>query len=367
LLPPPSTAAASLASQKAPTGRICIAIPDSTRRINLKEAFSALENWISPSANATVLVGLGLHRNSTKKELADLRALSPWPVQDHDPLNCIPFENPTSLPSALPKAVLEADALVAIGVVELHQYAGFSGGHKAFVVGCGSADSIGALHHRDLITQPGVQVGKVANNPFRNHIDQVGEKLPPCTALQWLPGLGWIAGEPTSTLQRSARLIQPFSPVERRYKTAIITVPSTKTVNFYQASRAATYLALSPNPPLYPGAKIILRAKCPEGIGRGIGELNCANALKSCKAPWDSLLSGPFEWGGGAQRAVMLARLAQQYTLLISDCESADELRALGLNASAQAAEKHFSGEALHVSSPFKQLPQYNPGAISKQ
>lgn len=365
----PTSALETLSNHRPPSGRICIAIPDSTRSINLQVAFEALSEWLPKGTEATVLVGLGLHRPSTKTELADLQQLSPWPVRDHDPLNCVPFATPSAYPCALPKTVLNADALIAIGVVELHQYAGFSGGHKAFVVGCGGIESIGALHHRDLISHPGVQVGQLNNNPFRKHIDLVGERLPPCIALQWLPDLGWISGEPTATLQAAAQLIQAFSKVEKRYKTAIIDVPATKAVNFYQASRAATYLALSPNPPLLPGAKIILRAACPEGIGKGLGEQNCAAALKSCepqwgapsKNPWEALLSGPFHWGGGAQRAIMLARLAQKYTLLVSDCVQADELRSLGIEASHEAAENLVSGDALTIPNPFKQLPQFDP------
>jgi nickel-dependent lactate racemase len=360
----PTSATEALAGHRPPLGRICIAIPDSTRNINLKVVFEALRQWLPQTTQATVLIGLGLHRPSTQAELSEIQRLSPWPVRDHDPRSCVHFATRSPYPSALPQTVLNADALIAIGVVELHQYAGFSGGHKAFVVGCGGIESIGALHQRDLISHPGVQVGKLQGNPFREHIDQVGEKLPPCIALQWLPDLGWISGEPTATLQAAAQLIQPFSKAENQFMTAVIDVPTTKAVNFYQASRAATYLALSPNPPLLPGAKIILRAACPEGMGLGVGEKNCAAALKSCKPPWKALLSGPFHWGGGAQRAIMLARLAQKYTLLVSDCVQASELRSLGIQASQESAENLVSGKAIYIPNPFKQLPQFGPGPI---
>jgi nickel-dependent lactate racemase len=321
-------------------------------------AFEALQAWLDPYVRATVIVGLGLHRNSTPQEMAAIQTISPWPVRDHDPMSCRPFLSQSTLPVGLPAEVLEADALVAIGTIELHQYAGFSGGYKAFVVGCGSTESIGALHHRDVINQPEVRVGQVLNNPFRQHIDLVGQALPPCTALQWVPNEGWLAGEPTATLRRASELSKPFFTVKKPYETVIIEVPSAKATNFYQASRAATYLALSPRPPLVPGATIILKAACPEGIGKGVGEQNCAAAMRSCRPPWQDLLTGPFPFGGGAQRAIMLARLAQRYTLLVSDCRAAKELRALGLRATQERAEDLHPGEALIVSDPFRQLPQ---------
>jgi lactate racemase len=351
-------ASQALSKCTSPTGRICIAIPDSTRKLDLRVAFEALKTWLARDAQVTVIVGLGLHRNSTPLEMAALQAISPWPVQDHDPMSCRPLPTESTLPAGLPDAVLQADALIAVGTIELHQYAGFSGGYKAFVVGCGSAESIGALHHRDMINQPEVRVGQLLNNPFRHHIDLVGQALPPCTALQWVPGEGWFAGEPNSVLRQASQLSKPFFTVNKAYKTAVIEVPSTKAINFYQASRAATYLALSPRPPLTPDATIVLKAACPEGIGKGVGEQNCAAAMRSCEPPWEALLTGPFPFGGGAQRAIMLARLAQRYTLVVSDCLTETELQAHGLRATHESAEALYSGEALVVSDPFRQLPQ---------
>jgi hypothetical protein len=65
----------------------------------------------------------------------------------------------------------------------------------------------------------------------------------------------------------------------------ILRVPRAKAANFYQASRAATYLALSPSPPLLDGARIVLDAACPDGAGDGSGERAFAH-LMAMTAAW---------------------------------------------------------------------------------
>jgi nickel-dependent lactate racemase len=40
----------------------------------------------------------------------------------------------------------ESDLVIATGVVEPHQYAGYSGGGKTVVIGCGSEETIGVTH-----------------------------------------------------------------------------------------------------------------------------------------------------------------------------------------------------------------------------
>lgn len=342
----------------APQGRICITIPDSTRNMDRKTAIEALSTWLPTNTNAVILIGLGLHRKSSQQELSELQSISPWPVRDHDPDTCVSIGSDGDIPIDLPAEVLEADALVCAGTIELHQYAGYSGGYKAFVVGCGSRRSISALHHRDFICHKDIQVGQLHNNPFREHIDRIGQLLPPTTALQFVEEQGWYVGDPIRTIRGAANQLDSFYPVEETVEKVVLHLPESKSTNFYQASRAATYLALSPHPPLKPGAQIIIQAACPDGIGSGFGEKNCADALRSCAPPWTALLSGDFPFQGGAQRAVMLARLAQRFELVVAGCDHPEALRALGITAYSQNADEMVPNGTMTVHNPFRKLPQ---------
>lgn len=339
-----------------------ICVPDATRTVNSPAALRALSKVLGPGAR--VLVGLGLHREMTSGELEGLRAAWSGPLLQHTPDQCVDLGMLEGLPFQVHPAVLNADCLIAVGAVELHQYAGFSGGHKAVVVGCGGRATLGALHAREMVCDARVQVGKLRENPFRQAIDAMGHALGrPSFALQQLPDARWVSGPTQAAFEQAARLLSPWLPHPTRHQRVILDVPPSKASNFYQASRAATYLALSPAPPLLPGAELILNAACSEGMGQGSGERAFAELLRQTAPPWQSLLTGPVPQGAGIQRAFMLARLAKHYQLSVMGCECPEVLRAHGISASASPPE--VTPETLTVKQPFVQLPQWAPDAMS--
>jgi nickel-dependent lactate racemase len=339
-----------------------ICVPDATRSVDTPAALRALAKVLGPGAK--VLVGLGLHRTLTSGELNLLTVAWPGPLLQHTPDRCVYQGMVQGLPFHVHPAVLQADHIIAVGAVELHQYAGFSGGHKAVVVGCGGRATLGALHAREMVCDPKVQVGKLLDNPFRDAIDAMGEVLGRSNfALQQLPDRHWVSGPTQSAFEHAARLLSPWRRVDKRYARVIVDVPPSKASNFYQASRAATYLALSPSPPLLPGAEIILNAACPEGMGQGSGERAFAKLMRQTPFPWQALLDGPVPQGAGIQRAFMLARLAEHYRLSVMGCQRPELLTAHGISASPYPPE--VTVDTLHVRQPFVQLPQWEPGAGS--
>ncbi len=318
-----------------------VCVPDATRDLPLGEALQALREHLD---EATVLIGLGLHRPMTEREIAPYRV--GWKVVQHDPDRCT---------GGLHPLVADAELVVCLGVVELHQYAGFSGGWKAAVVGCGSREVLADLHAREMVCHPDVQVGRLEGNPFREGIDALGAGLRGY-ALQWT-GSCWVGGDPVHALRTAAAQLEPWLEVKEPAEAALLRVPQAKAVNLYQASRAATYLALSPSPPLLPGALLVLDAACPEGIGHGSGERALARLLAQ-RRPWEELLTGPVPSGAGLQRAYMLARLFSRYRLVVAGCARPEELLALGIDARPESADEVAGAAALEVSAPFHKLPQ---------
>lgn len=339
-----------------------ICVPDATRSVDTAGALRALSKVLGPGAK--VLVGLGLHREMTSGELRVLRASWSGPILQHAPDQCQDQGWLQGLPFQVHPAALQAKGIICVGAVELHQYAGFSGGHKAVVVGCGGRQTLGALHAREMVCHPKVQVGKLQDNPFRAAIDAMGAALNrPSFALQQLPDRRWVSGPTQAAFEHAAHLLDPWLPTAKRYSRVILDVPPSKASNFYQASRAATYLALSPAPPLLPGAELILNAACPEGMGQGSGEQAFAGLMRRTSPPWQSLLQGPVPQGAGIQRAFMLARLARRYRLSVMGCARPEVLQAHGISASSSPPE--VSSGTLHVRQPFAQLPQWAPDAES--
>ena len=283
-------------------------------------------------------------------ELSHLAAFSPL---QHDPDDVLPTAEVDGIPGFVGRPVAEAAWSVSLGVGELHQYAGISGGHKGVAVGCGGRATIAALHHRDRVLDPRICVGKVEGNPFRAAIDGLGRAARCRLALLYLPATGeWLAGDPAQVVAAAAARMEPFWPCEGSFAGAVLRVPAAKGQSFYQASRAATYLALSPRPPLAPGATLVIEAPCPEGLG---SEAGFVAALASGPPPWSHLLLGPPPEGAGAQRAVMLALVARRYRIVVAGCAEPAALAAVGIAASADPPPS--GPDWLEVPAPFTRLP----------
>lgn len=328
-------------------GRVVVAVPDATRPLDVRPALTALRARIS--GEMVVVVGLGLHRRMSPAERAPLAAWSPL---QSDPDDVVPTIDWNGIPGQITRAVADADAIVSVGVVELHQYAGVSGGHKGVAVGCGGRATIAALHARDRVLAPGVRLGQVEGNPFRQAVDALGRAAGVTHALNWLPGRGWLFGEPDDVVARGAAALDPWEPIEETFDGAVLQVPPSKAGSLYQASRAATYLALSPHPPVRDGGVLVLAAACPEGLG---AEQGFCRALAAHRPPWTGLLTGPAPTGAGAQRAVVLAQLAQRYRLVVAGARDPGVFAAVGI----EVLSKPPAGPGwLQVPAPFTRVPQ---------
>jgi len=331
------------------SGGTAVCIPDATRPLDPVPALEALRPHIR--GHLQVVVGLGLHRRMTAPELS---ALAAWSPLQHNPDDTVSTGSFDGIPGGVFRPVAQCQQAIGVGVVELHQYAGVSGGHKAVSVGCGARATIAALHVRERVLATGVGVGQVDGNPFRTAVDALGEAAGCTHALVWISDLGeWGFGTPRELVRAAAARLSPWTTVHKRYNRVRIDIPAAKAHTLYQASRGATYLTASPSPPLRPGARIQLVAPLEQGLG---DEAGFVAALHSGPPPWSHLLSGPPPTGAGAQRAVMLALLARDYQLEIRGCADPEPFRRVGIPASPELPAD--DAGLLHVPTPFSRLPQ---------
>ena len=327
---------------------VAVTISDRTRPLDPLPALAALAERLP---NHRVVIGLGLHRKMTPDELAPWASLG---AIQHDPDDVVATKDVRGVPGLVHRSIADAAWCVSVGVAEPHQYAGFSGGHKGVAIGCGGRATIAALHARDRVMDPGVRIGAVEGNPFREIVDELGEAARCLLALVWVPAAKvWIAGEPRAVIAEASRLGAPWYPVARRYERVLLKVPASKGSSLYQASRAATYLALSPRPPLEPGARLVIEAPCPEGLG---AEEGFSRALARCRPPWTELLEGDEPTGAGAQRAVILALVAEHYQIELTGVQDPEPFRAVGIAATSERAAPR--RDWLVVEEPFVAIPQ---------
>nr|HID12257.1 DUF2088 domain-containing protein [Anaerolineae bacterium] len=124
-----------------PGDRVCIVFTDVTRaspdHLLVPALLRELEAAGVCDEDVTLLCGIGMHRPSTRAEkVAKLgtEVVTRYRVIDNEPQNPEALVDlgvtPGGVPVLVHRAAVEADLLIATGLVEPHQYAGYSGGRK---------------------------------------------------------------------------------------------------------------------------------------------------------------------------------------------------------------------------------------------
>jgi nickel-dependent lactate racemase len=176
------------------------------------------------------------------------------------------------------------------------------------------------------------------------------------------------AGRPDAVLATLSSVVGRLAlePVEPGYDLAIAGVPHPKDTNFYQASRVPTYLQLGARPIVREGGSIIVAARCPEGMGEGVGERRFARALASMDDPAGYVRSlRDRAFAGGEQRAYVMAKVLAGCRVILVGAERPD-LLSLGPVATACTIAEAIDRSGLSpfaparvvvVEDPFRRLP----------
>ena len=126
----------------------------------------------NPSAEITILVATGLHRTTTREEIAAKfgdEIASKEKIVVHDCDDAENLVNIGTLPSGgdlvVNRLAVEADLLVAEGFIEPHFFAGFSGGRKSVLPGIASRATVMYNHNAGFIANPRARTGVLDGNP----------------------------------------------------------------------------------------------------------------------------------------------------------------------------------------------------------
>ncbi len=326
--------------------RVCIAFTDTSRACPDYLLVPALleqlaEPGVSPSG-INLVCAVGLHRPISQAEMRSKLGgvlVENYRVVNHDArdtANLISLdETPEGIPLVVNRAAVQADLLIATGVVEPHNFAGYSGGAKTVVIGCGGEETIAATHDISMIDRSGVRLGRVEHNPFQAVMRAGGKAAGLSFALNVvLNGAGEVlaacAGRPDVVHDRLISLARDVYevPIDRQFDVAIAGAGGAKDANIYQATRAATYLYYAPTPVVRPGGIIIVPARCPEGAGLGVGEQRFHAALRDA-VDVETLVAELQEKGypPGVQRTYMVARAMSDVEFVVAGSLCPDVVR----------------------------------------
>jgi lactate racemase len=331
-----------------PGNKVTIVFTDSTRAcpdyILVPAILHELEIAGVRDEDITLLCAIGLHRPSTTEERAaklGQAVVDRYRVIDsapRDPKRVVDLGvSPHGVRMSVCRDAYEADLLIATGVVEPHQYAGYSGGRKTVAIGAAGEQTIEYTHGPQMLDHPGTRLGRLEGNPFHEAVTESAMRA----------GLRFIlnvvldddkhvvavrAGEPTAALNELVGIARGMFEVSipHQFDVAIGGVGYPKDSNLYQASRGASYLFFAPTPVVRTGGYLVIPARAEEGAGEGVGEqrfLEAMRAAPSMQAILDDARAHGYK--PGAQRAFIMAKVLEAAKVIIVGSECPDIVRDL--------------------------------------
>lgn len=365
----------ALSSLVHPKDRICIVVPDTTRPFPTKELLTVILDYLTgcglPNNQIEIAVAYGLHRPLTQEEKINVfgnDVVSRYRILDHnatDRQSLVHLGKTTSgVPVVLHQSVVNADFVLALGVVEPHQYAGYSGGAKTVAIGMAGAETIQATHSIAFLDHPGTGLDRLQDNPFAEALWKITSHVPLNFSVNIVTdGEGRItalsAGNPKEVhreLVNHARQVMSVT-IPQPVDIIIGGVGYPKDINLYQASRAATYFAFIKTPILKLDGVIIITAEAQEGVGQGLGEQNFHRYFLKyprLETMMDQLRKENF--APGAQRAYMLGQALLKHKVIVVGATCPDQVRELGMIPACDMPEALDKGIKLIKAKPAKVL-----------
>lgn len=163
-----------------PGERIAIITSDITRPMPTYKVMPALLDELAAAGvnfkDVTLVFALGSHRKQSSEEqkrLAGDVAYGKINVVDSDPEDCVHMGvTANGTPVDITRVVAEADRRIALGNIEFHYFAGYSGGYKAVMPGVSTPAAIQSNHK--LMIRPESCAGRLEGNPVREDIEEAG-------------------------------------------------------------------------------------------------------------------------------------------------------------------------------------------------
>jgi nickel-dependent lactate racemase len=323
----------SLAARVTGDESVAVVVTDVTRATPDDVLLDALLSRLAAAGvdreQVTVILGLGLHRPMTDDEIAAGLGEHADLAENHDPDAVVEVGRVADVPILVHPTVARADLVLATGMVEPHQYAGFSGGAKTVVIGAGGEAVIRYTHGPEMLSRDGVRLGRIDGNPFRAFLDRAGELAGPDFCINVTHGpqgmLGVAAGTPRAVVAELASVARDALAVDVDGDVAddavVAGVGAPKDANLYQTTRAATYVALGARNPLREGGRIVVPARLSEGAGQGAGERRFYDRLSRAEDAtglYEEMKAG---YEAGAQRAFVVARALRDHDVWITDSQ----------------------------------------------
>jgi nickel-dependent lactate racemase len=283
--------------------------------------------------DVTVVLALGLHRPMTEAEME--AAVGPemcrrLAIVNQDPQDTVRLGiTAAGTPVEIYRPVVEADFRICLGNLELHYFAGYSGGAKAILPGCASRAAVNANHA--MMVRPEAAAGRLAGNPVRADLEEGVALLGVDFILNVVVDgrhriVGAAAGEVIAAHRQGCQMVAQRGMVEIERRADLVVTSAggyPKDVNLYQAQKALDNAAHA----VRDGGILILVAECPEGLGNKTFEAWMTGA----SSPDELLARIQQEFVLGGHKAAAVAAVQKRASIYLVSALPEDLVRRCGL------------------------------------
>lgn len=349
-----------------PNERVVIVVPDITRSAGAHRIAPLIVERLNRHGLAdeqiSVLVGGGTHRAPTHAEIRSIlgpdlpQRMAVHPHDSNDASTHVEMGiTSRGTRVILNRRLVEADHVIVLGAISYHYIAGFSGGRKGILPGCGAESSIKSSHllSFDLDTlekRPSIVSGQLDGNRVHEDMTEACAMLNPSFLVNTVIGTDGeiVAVYAGHWLEAHKQGCQEYGDVhstqvgEKRSLVIVSAGGAPRDINLIQSHKAMEHASNV----LEEGGTMIALAECIEGLGR--------NDFLSWFAPGGSRATAQMlveDYHIYGQTAWGLRRKAERFRLMLVSSLDAGIVRHMGLEPqpSLEAALTEVSTERGYI------------------
>ena len=314
-----------------------------------------------PDEDITVVFALGSHRHHTEEErrhLAGDEVFERVRCIDSDPEDCIHTGTSSNgTPFDFSRSVVEADLRVALGNIEFHYFAGYSGGVKALMPGVSTPAAIQCNH--SLMVSQDACAGRLEGNPVRQDLEEALSFCPVHYIVNAVLDehkhiVYAVAGDVIKAHRAGCRYLDQMyrKPIPARADIVLVSQGGApKDANLYQTQKALDNAKHA----VKKGGTMIVIGACNEGLGSARFEEWLTGAPTAHSMV--ERIGKDFQLGG--HKAAAIAMVLENARIdLVSEMED-DFVRSIFLNPQPDAqsafdeAMERYGEEATVIAMPF--------------
>jgi len=303
--------------------KIALVVSDITRPCPTKRILPQILRSLKSSGvardNVRIIFGTGTHRGHTsseKRRLLGQYANSIPQIVDHE-MDTAQYVGTTKRGTrvSVNPLISDADFVLAIGNVDVHYFAGYTGGYKGVVPAVAGKETIERNH--SLMTQPDSEPGVADSNPVREDLEEAGAMA----GLRYIVNVvlddagrivAAFAGDPIRAHRSAAKIVDAYTKVPIKEHADIVLASAggfPRDINLYQAHKAIENASHA----VKNGGTLILLAECGEGFANATFENWTMNASSLDEIA--RRLSHHFILG--AHKAYALSKIAKRAEIII--------------------------------------------------